>query len=341
MRCRPRTGDFYTIKGLLVFSCVSHFWKLFGPSGRRARRVGSRDGLPRLWLLTARGWKTVAINASKLVRGSVSATFTLEVYTATRRSPVAGRRSPVAGRRSPVAGRRSPVAGRRSPVAGTPPRRCTNLLCWTLESDTATRHSPVRRLAGVPICCVERWNLIRRLAGRWYADSPVYQSVVLNVGIWYGDSPVAGTPLRRCTNLLCWTLESDTPKDGNRFARVRRFAGVPICCVERWNLIRRLAGRRSPVAGTLLRRCTNLLCWTLESDTPKDGNRFACVRWLAGVPICLLNVGIWYADLWKSIRLCTPIRWCTNLLCWTLESDTPIYGNRFACVRRFAGVPIC
>ena len=180
MRCRPRTGDFYTIKGLLVFSCVSHFWKLFGPSGRRARRVGSRDGLPRLWPLTARGWKTVAINASKLVRGSVSATFTLEIYTATRRSPVAGRRSPVAGRRSPVAGRRyaaSPVYQTvvlnvgiwygDSPVAGTPLRRCTNLLCWTLESDTATRRSPV--------------------AGRRYAASPVYQSVVLDVEIWYAD----------------------------------------------------------------------------------------------------------------------------------------------------------
>ena len=102
-------------------------------------------------------------------------------------SPVAGRRSPVAGRRSPVAGRRSPVAGRRyaaspvyqtvvlnvgiwygdSPVAGTPLRRCTNLLCWTLESDTATRRSPV--------------------AGRRYAASPVYQSVVLDVEIWYAE----------------------------------------------------------------------------------------------------------------------------------------------------------
>ena len=173
MRCRPRTGDFHTIKRLLVFSCVLHFWKLFGPSGRRARRVGSRDGLPRLWPLTARGWKTVAINASKLVRGSVSATFTLEVYTATRRSPVAGRRSPVAGRRSPV-------ADRRSPVAGTPLCRCTNLLCWTLESDTpndGNRFARVRLFAGVPICCVGRWNLIRRsmvIDSPVYADSPVY-----------------------------------------------------------------------------------------------------------------------------------------------------------------------
>ena len=48
----------------------------------------------------------------------------------------------------------------------------------TLESDTVTRRSPVRRFAGVPICCAERWSLIRR-----YADSPEYQSVVLNVGI--------------------------------------------------------------------------------------------------------------------------------------------------------------
>ena len=282
MRCRPRTGDFYTIKGLLVFSCVSHFWKLFGPSGRRARRVGSRDGLPRLWLLTARGWKTVAINASKLVRGSVSATFTLEVYTATRRSPVAGRRSPVADRRSPVrrlagvpiccverwnlirrlATRRyaaSPVCQSvvlnvgiwygDSPVAGTPIRRCTNLLCWTLESDTATRRSPVRRFAGVPICYVGRWNLIRRrmvIDSPVYADSPVYQSVVLNVGIWYGDSPVAG-----------------------RRSPVRCFAGVPICYVGRWNLIRRMMVIDSPV----------------YADSPVYQS-------------VVLDVGIWYAEWW-------------------------------------------
>ena len=145
-------------------------------------------------------------------------------------SPVAGRRSPVAGRRSPVAGRRSPVAGRRSPVAG-----------------------------------------------RRHAASPVYQSVVLNVGIWYGDSPVAGTPPRRCTNLLCWTLESDT------------------------------ATRRSPVAGTPLRRCTNLLCWTFESDTPNDGNRFDCVRRFAGVPICCVG------------RL--------NLICRMMVIDSPVYAD--------------
>ena len=74
------------------------------------------------------------------VRRSVSSTSTLEVYTATRRLPVAG--------------------------------------------------TPVRRFAGVPICCVERWNLRQRLAGRRspvagrrYAALPVYQTVVLNVGI--------------------------------------------------------------------------------------------------------------------------------------------------------------
>ena len=40
--------------------------------------------------------------------------------------------------------------------------------------------SPVRRFAGVPICCVERWNLIRRYADSpMYADSPVHQSVLL------------------------------------------------------------------------------------------------------------------------------------------------------------------
>ena len=94
-----------------------------------------------------------------------------------------------------------------SPVACTSLRRCTNLLCWTLESDTATRRSPVRRFAGVPICCVERWNPIRRFAG-------------------------------------------------NQFACVRRFAGVPICCVERWNLRRQLMVIDSPVYP--IRRCTNL-----------------------------------------------------------------------------------
>ena len=55
-----------------------------------------------------------------------------------------------------------------------------------LEVDTATRRSPVRRFAGVPICCVEHWNLIRRLMAidsPVYADSLVYQIVVLNVGI--------------------------------------------------------------------------------------------------------------------------------------------------------------
>ena len=94
-----------------------------------------------------------------------------------------------------LAGRRSPVADRRSPVAGTPLRRCTKLLCWTLE-------------------------------------------------FWYGDSPVAGTPLRRCTNLLCWTLESDT---ATRRSPVHRFAGVLNCCVGRWNLIRRMMVIDSPV----------------------------------------------------------------------------------------------
>ena len=165
----------------------------------------------------------------------------------------------------------------------------------------------IRRLAGrryadspvYQICCVERWNLIRRYAdspvyqsvvlnvGIWYAgtaDSPVYQSVVLNVGIWYAgtaDSPVyqsvvlnvgiwyAGTPIRRYTNLLCWTLESDTPIDGSRFACVRRFAGVPICCVERWNLIRRLMVIDSPA----------------YADLPVYQS-------------VVLNVGIWYADWW-------------------------------------------
>ena len=250
----PKTGDFFRYKKTARFQLRHALLEVARTAGRRARRVGSRDGLPRLWPLTAsrfEGRSPSMLRSWSNMRRSISSTCTLEV-------------------------------------------------------DTATRRSPVRRFAGVPICCVERWNLIRR-----YADSPVYQSVVLNVGIWY-----AGTPIRRCTNLLCWTLESDTP--------VRRFAGVPICCVERWNLID---------AGTPIRRCTNLLCWTLESDSPVYAdspvyqsvvlnvgicNRFACVRRFAGVPICcverwnlirryadspvyqsvVLNVGIWYAEWW-------------------------------------------
>ena len=204
MRCRPRTGDFYTIKGLLVFSCVSHFWKLFGPSGRRARRVGSRDGTT----------PAVAVDSEGLRDGrhqcfEVGAWICFsDVYVGRLYGD------------SPVAGRRSPIAGRRSPV---------------------------RRLADVPICCVERWNLIRRLAGR--------------------RSPVAGTPLRWCTNLLCWTFESDTPNDGNRFACVRRFAGVRICCVGRLNLIRRMMVIDSPV----------------YANSPVYQS-------------VVLNVGIWYSD---------------------------------------------
>ena len=95
----------------------------------------------------------------------------------------------------------------QTPVAGTPIRRCTDLLC----------------------CYVRSWYV-----GSRYANSSVYQSVVLNVGIWYGDSPVAGrrspvagTPLRQCTNLLCWTLESDTatrrsPVAGRRYTKFVR-----------------------------------------------------------------------------------------------------------------------
>ena len=95
---------------------------------------------------------------------------------------------------------------------------------------------------------------------------------------------------------------------GNRFACVRQFAGVPICCVERWNLIRRLMVINSPVyADSPVRQSVG---WTLESDTPIYGNRFACVRRFAGVPICCVE------------RL-NPIR--------------RFAGNRFACVRRFAG----
>ena len=128
---------------------------------------------------------------------------------------LAGCRSPVAGTPICCVERWNPdtrLAGRRSPVAG---RRYTNLLCWTLESDTATRRSPGRR-------------------------SPVHQSVVLNVGIWYGDSPVAGcrSPVHQSVVLNVGIWYGDSP-----------VAGTPICCVERWNLIRRLAGRRSPVAG--------------------------------------------------------------------------------------------
>ena len=78
---------------------------------------------------------------------------------------------------------RSIDAGRLLPVR----RFAGVLICCvvTFGADTS-----VRQFAGVPICCVERWNLIRRLAGRRlpvagrrYAASAVYQSVVLNVGI--------------------------------------------------------------------------------------------------------------------------------------------------------------
>ena len=184
VRCRPITGDFLPIKAgtklLFEFSSVLKF-----------------DRSVRIVLLTA-------ISSC----GILSATEGVWI-----RSTDAGRLSPVAGTpirlctnllcccvRSWYVGtpiRRctnllcwtleSDTATCRSSVAGTPLRRCTNLLCWTLESDTATRRSLIRRLAGVPICCVERWNLIRRLAGRRYAASPVYQSVVLNVGIRYAD----------------------------------------------------------------------------------------------------------------------------------------------------------
>ena len=210
--------------------------------------------------------------------------------------------SPVAGRRSPVAGRRSPVAGRRYAASPVYQSVVLNVGIWYGDSPVAGRRSPVRRFDGVPICRVERWNLIRR---RMVIDSPVY-----------ADSPVCRS--------VGWTLESDTPIYGNRFACVRRFAGVPICCVERWNLIRRLMVIDSPVYADS--PVCQSVSWTLESDTPNDGNRFACVRRFAGVLICwvgrwnlirrmmvidspvyadspvyqsvVLNVGIWYADSW-------------------------------------------
>ena len=68
---RLSAGAFLPITGrfeLQFVSCVrSEFWKLFGPSGRQARRIGSRHGPPQLSLLTTRGWMTFAIEASKLV----------------------------------------------------------------------------------------------------------------------------------------------------------------------------------------------------------------------------------------------------------------------------------
>ena len=90
--------------------------------------------------------------------------------------------------------------------AGTQFRRFTNLLCWNVGSLFAG--SPVRRIAGahrfvgMPICCVERWKFIRRLAGTpVHADLPVCQYVVLKR--WklllrrYADSPAYSIELER------------------------------------------------------------------------------------------------------------------------------------------------
>ena len=203
---------------------------------------------------------------------------------------LAGRRSPVADRRSPVAGRRSPVAGRRSPPTTLGWRYYINALGYhdicciaigrtcsalcaagqnrrllhykrtarfqlrvalleVVRTEWSTSASSWEQGRSTPAVAVDSEEL---KDGRhqcfevsaWICFSDVY------VGSLYGDSPVAGRrspvadrrspvrPPRRCTNLLCWTLESDTPNDGNRFARVRLFAGVLICCVGRWNLIR-------------------------------------------------------------------------------------------------------
>ena len=123
----------------------------------------------------------------------------------------------------------------------------------------------------------QRWKLIRR-----YADSPVYQSVVLNVGSLYAGSPV------------------------RQFAGVRRFSGVPICCVERWKFIRRFAG--TPIRRcTPIRRYANMLCWTLEVYTP--------VRRYADSPV--------YADL--------PVFQYVVLKRWKLllrrYADSPAYSS--------------
>ena len=75
----------------------------------------------------------------------------------------------------------------------------------------------------------QRWKLIHR-----YTESPL-PSVVLNVGSLYAGTTICRcAPIRRYANLLC--LYAGSP--------VR---SLPIRSVERWNLIRRLAGRRSPV----------------------------------------------------------------------------------------------
>ena len=85
-------------------------------------------------------------------------------------------------------------------------------LTSTLEVD-----SPVLRFAGVPICCVETLEVVT-LPVRRFAGILIY---------WIG-APANQLPT------LTSTLEVDSP--------VRRFAGVPICCVERWKLIRRFSG---------------------------------------------------------------------------------------------------
>ena len=109
----------------------------------------------------------------------------------------------------------TPVACRGTQFAGV-------LICCVVTFGTDTS---VRQFDGVPICCVERWNLIRWLAGRRYAASAVYQSVVL-VRTLKSDtatrrSLVAGIPSLFCRNIgSCY------------------FAGVFICCfgtLEVWS----------------------------------------------------------------------------------------------------------
>ena len=151
---------------------------------------------------------------------------------------------------------------------------------------------------------------------------------------------IAFTCVRRFAGVPIWLLLDDNGIGRyafndmhNRWACVRQFIGIPICCVGRWNLIRRNDGNRLRFCTSICttkqsvvldvgiwyarmmvidspaydqnRKCSNLLCWTLESDTPNNSNRFACD---------------------------TLIQLMCQSVGWTLESDTPIYGDRFACV---------
>ena len=63
-----RVPAYFSYKRPVKSSFDRQILKLFGPSGRRARRVGSRHGPPHLLLMTTRGWMTVAMEASSWLR---------------------------------------------------------------------------------------------------------------------------------------------------------------------------------------------------------------------------------------------------------------------------------